>query len=205
MKRASLFFRNHLFGLLCLMLALSACHDEEFQPRNRGYFRFELPKHSYQKFSEPGFPFYFEYPVYGTTVKDTLFFDKKPENPYWMNVEFPQWGGKIYLTYKAIPNQDGYYKMLNDVYRMTSTHEKKADYIKDPVINIPQKKMHGLIFDVGGNAASALQFYVTDSTKHFLRGALYFDVTPNADSLKPVNAFMREDVIHLINSLEWTR
>jgi gliding motility-associated lipoprotein GldD len=196
---------HYLILTFSIFGCLVSCQQEEFQPKNRGYFKFDLPKHTYQKFNEPGFPFRFDYPTYGKTVKDTLFFDQKAENPYWMNIEFPQWGGKIYLTYKNIPNQASFYKMLNDVYKITATHEKKADYINDPVINIPKKKMHGFIFDVAGNAASSLQFYVTDSTQHFLRGALYFDVAPNSDSLKPINEFMRQDVNYLINSLEWTR
>jgi gliding motility-associated lipoprotein GldD len=122
-----------------------------------------------------------------------------------MNIDFDQWGGKIYLTYKQIKNNDHFYSMLRDIYKITEQHEKKADYIRDPKISIPDKKVYGYLFDVGGNAASALQFYVTDSTDHLLRGALYFDVTPNADSLKPINEFLRQDVVYLINSLSWTK
>jgi gliding motility-associated lipoprotein GldD len=193
------------FYLFFLLICLSACQEEEFQPKNRGFFKFDLPKHSYQQFSAADFPYRFNYPTYGRAVKDTLFFSKVPENPFWMNIDFPQWGGKIYLTYKSIPNKDAFYKMINDAYHMTSAHEKRADYIKDPVINLPEKKVYGMFFDIGGDAASATQFFVTDSNKHFLRGALYFDVSPNADSLKPINEFMRQDLTYLINSLEWTK
>jgi gliding motility-associated lipoprotein GldD len=64
-------------------------------------------------------------------------------------------------------------------------------------------KVYGLIYDIEGNTASSLQFYVTDSTKHFIRGALYFNVRPNIDSVKIVLEFLKKDVLHLIQTLQW--
>jgi gliding motility-associated lipoprotein GldD len=196
---------KNLLAFIAIVLISTACnYDDDGFPKPRGYYRVQLPKHSYQLFTEAGFPYSFEYPTYGHTVKDTLFFDKAPENPYWMNIDFdnPNLGGKIYLTYKEIKSDADFLKMLDDTYRMTGAHDKKADYINDPEFNTPNN-VHGVFFDVGGNAASALQFYATDSHKHFLRGALYFSVTPNADSLKPANQFLRKDVEHLIKTLKW--
>jgi gliding motility-associated lipoprotein GldD len=87
---------------------------------------------------------------------------------------------------------------------MSHYHTKRADYINEPEFHTANN-VHGIYYDVGGNAASAFQFYATDSTKHFLRGALYFDTTPNVDSLKPVNQFLRADIEHLIQTLKWTK
>jgi gliding motility-associated lipoprotein GldD len=172
-------------------------------PKIRGYSRVVLPAHQYQTFNDASFPFSFEYPSYGNTIKDTILPGLKPDNPYWMNIEFPQWGAKVYLTYKPIRNNpQTLYAYLKDTYTMSDAHEKKAAYIKEPEFNTPNK-VHGVLFDVGGNTASALQFYATDSTQHFIRGALYFDVSPNADSLAPINAFLRADVEYMIKSLKW--
>ncbi|HEY6976996.1 MAG TPA: hypothetical protein VH396_11955, partial [Chitinophagaceae bacterium] len=155
----------------------------------------------YTLFNEPGFPYSFEYPVYAKIVKDTSFFGDSPENPWWINVEFPQFNGRVYISYKII----GKYKLdklLNDAFNLTNKQSVKASYINDSLINTPLN-VHGMFFKVSGDVATANQFFLTDSTKNFLRGALYFDTTPNQDSLKPVNDFLVQDLMHLINTFRW--
>jgi gliding motility-associated lipoprotein GldD len=139
--------------------------------------------------------------VYGKIIPDTNFFGEKPENPYWINIDFPSLGGRIYVSYKIIGPNQTLDKLIEDTYEMTAFHTKKADYIADMVFDT--LNVHGIFYNVTGNAASAYQFYATDSVKHFLRGALYFDVTPNADSLKPVNEFLKTDMEHMIGTLRW--
>ncbi|MCX8470185.1 MAG: hypothetical protein ORN55_00265 [Chitinophagaceae bacterium] len=190
--------------LLIAMASIASCEYDDYTPKPRGYYRVQLPEKKYTQFSDPAFPYQFEYPTYGKTVNDTVFFDKKPENPYWMNIEFERLGAKIYLTYKSINGQSDLASLIEDCYKMTSAHDKKADYIEDPTFHTANN-VNGVFFEVGGNAASALQFFATDSVHHFLRGALYFNVTPNADSLKPANQFLRADVEHLIKTLKWTK
>ncbi len=190
---------------LLLLIALSACNEEQFTPKIRGYSKVELPKHQYQKFEEPGFPYSFEYPVYSKIVRDSIMKGVVADNPYWMNIEIANWGAKVYLTYKEIRNdKKRFYSFIKDTYEMSNAHEKKAAYINEPEFSTANN-VHGVIFDVGGNTASALQFYVTDSVQHYVRGALYFDVTPNADSLAPMNAFLRADVEHILKSLKWNK
>jgi gliding motility-associated lipoprotein GldD len=185
-------------------LVVLSCREETYIPKPRGYFNIDLPLKKYQLFEQPGYPYSFEMPVYGTIRKDTLFFNQKAENPWWINVQFPDLGGTIYLSYKEIKGQNTLVKLLEDSYQMSHYHTKRADYINEPEFHTPNG-VHGLYYDVGGNAASAFQFYATDSVKHFIRGALYFDTTPNADSLKPVNVFLRADIVHLVESLKWTK
>ena len=186
-----------LYG--CFFLLLAACNSD-YTPKPRGYFRIEFPEHSYQSFDQAGFPYSFQYPVYGKIIRDTAFFGDKPENPYWINIDFPRFNARIYISYKQVENN--FEKLREDAYKMTYKHSYKASSIDDSLINTPLG-VHGVFFNVGGNAATAKQFFVTDSTRHFLRGALYFDTTPNADSLSIVNAFLQEDMNHLINTLQW--
>lgn len=200
--------KKGLFYLLpaAALLQLTACEPSSFVPKPRGYARIQLPERKYQLFDEPGFPYSFEYPVYAKVVKDTQFFDARPENPFWVNLEFPELGGKVYMTYKSIDNQrNTFSNLVEDAYKLSVYwHSKKADYIYDSVImGTRHPHVHGVFYTVGGNAATANQFYVTDSTQNFLRGALYFDVAPNADSLMPVNNFLKEDMWHLIETLKW--
>lgn len=189
-----------LSGLAFAFLLFTACNSD-YMPRQRGYFKIPLPKHEYQVFDAPGYPYTFEYPVYASIAQDTTFFEDKPENPYWINIDFPQFHGRVYISYKQIGAQT-FDKLRDDAYKMTHKHTLKATSIADSLMETPNGVM-GIFFHVGGNAATSRQFFLTDTVKHFLRGALYFDTTPNADSLSDVNNFLEEDMKHLINTFKW--
>lgn len=191
-------------SLFCLLL-LASCGEETYIPKPRGYYKIDLPKKSYRLFDQATYPYRFEYPVYAEVEKDSMFFDEKTENPWWINITMKSLNAKIYISYKEINAKNALSSLLDDSYKLSHYHSKKASYINEKQIFHTGNHVHGLFYDVGGNAASALQFYATDSIHHFLRGALYFDATPNVDSLKPINDFLRKDVEHLINTLTWTR
>ena len=194
-KKLILFFSLGLFF---------SCSEEDYVPKPRGYYQIYLPEKEYISFSKPDYPYSFEYPVYGNIEKDTLFFNEKTENPWWININFKDLGGKIYISYKEINSTHSLAKLLEDSYQMSHYHTKRADYINEPEFHTANN-VNGIYYDVGGNAASSFQFYATDSQRHFLRGALYFDTTPNVDSLKPVNQYLRKDIEHLIQTLKWTK
>lgn len=177
-----------------------ACNSD-YTLKRRGYYKIDLPKHEYRLFDQPGYPYTFEYPVYATVVKDSTFFEGRPENDYWINIDFPRFNGKIYISYKEVGRND-FNKLVNDAFEMTYKHTSKATEITDSAMVTPQG-LSGVFFHVGGNAATAKQFFISDTVKHFLRGALYFDATPNEDSLSIVNDFLQADMKHLINSLRW--
>lgn len=189
------------FLLPFFVLAVLAACNSDYTIRKRGYYQIDFPKHEYKVFDQPGYPYTFEYPVYAQVVKDTSFFDGKPENDYWINVDFPQFNGKIYMSYKEIGKNE-LTKLVNDAFQMTYKHTQKATEITDSAMRT-SNGISGLFFNIGGNAATAKQFFVTDSVNHFLRGALYFDASPNEDSLTIVNQFLQEDMKHLINTLKW--
>jgi len=187
---------------MAVMLSAISCNSG-YTPKPRGYFNISFPPKKYQLFNQPGYPYTFEYPVYGTIVQDTSFFGDTPENPWWINIDFPRFAGKIYISYKQI----GAYKLdklVNDAYNMTNKHTVKAYSIDDSLIASPYG-VHGVFFKVGGDVATANQFFLTDSTTNFIRGALYFDATPNQDSLAPVNDFLKKDMQHLINTFRWKK
>lgn len=177
-----------------------ACNST-YTPKPTGYFKINLPAHQYQVFQEPGYPYAFQYPKYAQIVHDSSFFDDKPENPWWINIDFPIFGAHIYISYKEI-GKNSFEKLLTDAYKMTFKHSYKATAIEDSIFKT-SNGISGVFFRVGGNAATANQFFVTDSTKHFLRGALYFDTAPNEDSLSVVNAFLLQDMKHIVNTFQW--
>lgn len=195
--------------------------NSAYTSKKRGYYKLELPaKHQYQKFDKEGFPYSFEYPVYGAIIQDSTYFDSTPENPYWINVDFPQYGGRIFLSYKQIGGRttmkvkgaDGKYKdstavnefdrMVADAFKLTNKNDVVSTSIKEIPVNTPNN-ISGMFFKVGGNAATAMQFFLTDTAKNFIRGALYFNTTPNSDSIKPVQDFLQVDIEHLINTFKW--
>jgi gliding motility-associated lipoprotein GldD len=190
--------------ILLLILALAACKPETYTPKPRGYFQVEFPARGYQQFNDAGFPYSFEYPKYGKITNDTSYAGHTPENPYWINIDFEDLGGRVYVSYKTITAAQPLSQLVEDAYTMTyKAHDKKADYIEPVVFHNDSAHVHGLLYNVGGNAASAYQFFATDSVKHFIRGALYFNTTPNADSLKPMNDFLFEDIKHMMETTRW--
>lgn len=189
------------FLFIAVLLAVAACNsDYTYKPR--GYYKIDFPKKEYRTFNQPGYPYTFEYPAYAQIIKDTTFFDQQPENPYWINIDFPQFSGRIHISYKDV-QKNSFDSLVEDAFTLSyKQHTYKASAIDPEPFTTPHN-LNGVYFDLKGNTATANQFFVTDSTRHFLRGALYFAATPNEDSLRPVNNFLRQDVQHLINTLQW--
>lgn len=192
--------RTLLFSTLAALLLVACNSDYVIKPR--GYFKIDFPKKEYRRFDQPGYPYTFEYPTYGQVVKDSLFFEQATENPYWINIDFPQFGSRIHISYKEI-GRNNFDSLVNDAFTMSyKQHTYKASAIEPEPFTTPNG-LEGVYFSLKGNTATANQFFVTDTTRHFLRGALYFAATPNEDSLRPVNDFLRQDLQHLINTLQW--
>jgi gliding motility-associated lipoprotein GldD len=207
------------FVLSFIILALAACNST-YTSKKKGYFNIEFPQKQYVLFDDPAVPYSFEYPSYARIVTDSTYFDSTPENPFWRNIDFPQFNARIFLSYKIIGGRatykikqpDGTYKdssginyfdkMVNDAFNLTNKNEAVASFIGDSVFTT-KNGVSGVNFTVKGNAATSRQFFMSDTGKNFIRGALYFDTTPNADSLKPVLDFLQTDINHLINTFRW--
>jgi gliding motility-associated lipoprotein GldD len=186
-------------ALITLMFV--SCRPNTPIPKPKGYFRYEFPEHAYQTFDSTSFPFTFEYPVYGKVTEDANL-NRAENSPYWINVTFPQWDATIYLSYKEITTENTLDKLVAESYKLSSKHDVRADYINTPQFKT-RNGLSGVFYNVGGNAASAYQFFITDKTKHFLRGALYFNVPPNADSLMPATEFLKKDMEQLVETLRF--
>lgn len=194
--------KNNLIFLVIPALLFSGCREVAV-PKPRGHFRIDMPQHSYTTFEglhdeNQNSPFTFEYPVYGN-----LSFNAEYENEKgWFNIEFPAYRAKLYMTYRNIDHD--FEELMEQTYQMNvKNHISKADAISERYFNDEENKIYGILYDLKGNTATAVQFYLTDSTKHFIRGSLYFASEPDADSLEPVISYFREDIIHLIETLRW--
>lgn len=188
-----------LFVLSFFFLLLTISCKKEYIPKPRGYFRINFPEKAYIKMDSAALPFRFEIPVYSKLVPD----NERLAEPYWVDLKIPQNKAEVNLSYKSVNNN--LLKLTEDARTMAYKHSIKADAINERVFVNTEKKVYGIIYLIDGNSASPLQFYLTDSTKHFLRGALYVREVPNIDSIRPVIQFLTPDIIHLIETTEWTR
>ena len=177
---------------LLFTIGLTSCESESF-PKPKGYCRIDLPAKKYQHYNSP-YPYTFDYPIYSNII------DYKTDS-CWINIVFPTLNGKIHISYKNVKHNIA--KHLEDTRTLAYKHTIKADAIGETPYYNNEKKVYGILYEIKGNAASSLQFFLTDSTEHFIRGALYFEARPNKDSLAPVIDFLKKDVIHLIETLEW--
>lgn len=181
--------------LLIPIFVFFSCEEQAPVPKPKGYFRIKLPEKKYVKFDKIC-AYTFETPIYSRI--DTT---PSAKEPCWINIHYPTFDATLHLSYKPVKNNLPAY--LEDARTLTYKHTAKASDIEEILIKQPENKVYGIIYDVKGNAASSLQFYVTDSTKHFLRGALYFNTAPNYDSIQPVLEFLNKDVERFIQTLQW--
>lgn len=180
-----------------------SCKEQTYTPKPKGYYRIDFPKKEYKRFKMPVCPYSFEIPTYATVVYDSIFFDDTTTHPCWIDIDIPKLAGEIHISYKAIGGENSLAKLVDDAYKLAYKHTIKAEYIDESVISKPESHVSGILYEIGGNAASNIQFYVTDSTTNFVRGSLYFGTLPNKDSLAPVIKFVREDLVHMLSTLQW--
>ena len=181
---------------LIAFVFLIGCGSDYF-PKPRGYYRIDLPKKEYRHLDSI-YPYTFDYPLYSFISQD----QHSPNEKNWINLNFKDFKGSLHLSYKRIDGNLN--KYMEDSRTMAFKHIPKASAIDNRLIINEESRVFGLIYEISGSgAASPYQFFVTDSVTHFLRGALYFNMVPNNDSLAPVIDFLKQDIEHLIQSFEW--
>ncbi|WP_090991601.1 gliding motility lipoprotein GldD [Pedobacter insulae] len=186
--------------VLCLLLGvIVGCGGEQVNtPKPKGYFRIKFPEKSYRTYISDA-PFTFDYPAYATITKDT----DADARPFWNNLDFPQFNGRLHLTYHGVFSEQNYNKMTEAARTLAMKHTIKASAIDQKLINYPDKKVYGIYYEIEGNTASSVQFFLTDSAKHYFRGALYFNEAPQYDSIQPVIKFIKKDIDRMIETFKW--
>ncbi len=192
-----------LFVCGALALLLSACEEYVPVPKPRAFPRVIYPEKAYQPFDQHYCNFSFDMPKYAVIERDTTFFEDKPKSDCWFNVNVPALNAQIYCSYYPITGRERFDELVQDAFTMAQKHNIKASYIEEIPVHRPADHVHGIIFSIEGAAASSYQFFVTDSTRNFLRGALYFNTQARPDSLAPVLAFMKQDVDRMVETIKW--
>jgi len=180
------------------IFGMQSC-DSDYTPKPRGYFRIALPEKKYILLDSI-YPYTFEYPAYAKITNDPI----SPEEKNWINIEMPVFHGRLHISYKPLTDKSSLIKYNEDSRTLALKHMPKASGIRQIAISDPSRKVYGLVYEINGlSAASPYQFYLTDSTNHWLRGSLYFDVIPNNDSLSPIIDFVKLDIQHLFETINW--
>jgi gliding motility-associated lipoprotein GldD len=179
--------------LISLLFAFSGC-DDSFSPKPSGYFRFDLPNHEYQK-HESDCGISFDIPTYAKVYPG--------DQDCWMNLFIAPIQATVHISVNQV--DDNLDQFLEDAQELVYKHTSKSEGIKQSLFEDNIKRVHGMLYELSGEPASAVQFYATDSTDHFIRGALYFYSAPNSDSLAPLVEFATEDIRQLISSIEWAK
>ncbi|MBE7178738.1 MAG: gliding motility lipoprotein GldD [Mucilaginibacter polytrichastri] len=187
------------FALLFFALFAGACSGgPDASPKPRGYFRISFPEKKYQDY-KGGCPFSFRYPAYAVIAQDS----NRNARPCWLNMDLPQFSGSVHLSFYPVTSKKIFNELVEDAHTFVFKHTVKATAIDEANIAYPQKKVYGIYYTINGNAASSVQFFLTDSTKHYLRGALYFNEEPRLDSIQPVLDFVKQDIDTMIHSFRW--
>lgn len=184
-------------AVVLLAFLLFSCAEETPTPKPLGYFRIDLPAASYGAKEPLHCPFKFPLSDFGR-----LEYTSSPIDPKcWFNLSYPVLDATIYFTYKEV--NGNLRELIEESRSLTYEHQVKANRIREKAVSDTARSVYGLVYDLGGAVASPIQIYLTDSTTHFLRGSLYFNARPNPDSINPVLDFIRQDLDHLVNELEW--
>ena len=189
------------FTLPCLMVAVLmtvvAC-DRDYLPKPLGYNRLELPDPVYRSLPD-SLPYIFEYSKHARLLADTSAINER----FWIEIYYPNIKSNIHITYKPLKGNGQLLKeFLDDAYTLTAKHQIKA-YAINEVITVTPSGKTAVIAELEGEVPSQFQFTVTDSSRNFLRGALYFNTQVKNDSLAPAIEYMKRDMMHIINTLEW--
>ena len=192
-------FGQRLAWLGALALGLTACTaTPDFTPKPKGYNRIVLPPHRYRALLG-GHPYTFAYSQFAVVKRDSSYMAQ----PHWLNIYYPQLHANVQITYMDVARDRRLYnKMMEDARKLTGKHQVKATAIDERVLKMPNG-MRASVFELQGEVPSQFQFYTTDSTKHFLRGALYFQTATANDSLAPVIEYVKTDMVRMLNTLKY--
>lgn len=185
-------------GMMVAMLAACGSHNDE-TPKPQAYLRIDLPAHAYTVCDTAALPFTFE-----LSSLARMEWKKANARERWFTITYPKYKGYVFMTYKNISGTKDLRAQVDTSYRFVEGHFAHSSGVDENRFVDRPHRLYGTTYRLKGqNVASSYQFWMTDSNRHFLRGALYIDCTPNNDSLAPVLEYMQADIDHLMESVRW--
>lgn len=195
------------FALVIASLCLTACGDGAVPlPKPRSYPKVDFPERAYENVTTEYCSFSFDKPATASIVREDLFFDRVPPDSCWFDLQLdPGLNGSIHFSYYPLEGYDDFERLRDEAFELVGVHNERASDIEEVIFHRDVADVHGIAFDIAGPAASPFQFFLTDSTNHFLRGALYYNAAVQPDSLRPIIDYTKEDIIRLMETLEWAK
>jgi gliding motility-associated lipoprotein GldD len=187
-----------IMSLVLLAVGLYSC-ESNWLPKPPGYNRIELPRHEYQRL-EQGYPYQLDFSVHSRVEADSF----NLEETEWINLNYKEFGAKVHLTYKKIDQSTDFKTLSNDAFNLTAKHQIKAYGIEEAILLTPNG-YSAVVAELTGEVPTQFQFFITDSTSNFLRGAVYFNSALKNDSLAPIIEYIKIDMAHLINSVNFEK
>lgn len=182
-----------ILAFLVIVFLCISCKNEP-QPKPKAFLALEYPEAEYKKV-DIGCPYTFEINTQAEISPS------RNRVPCWINLDYEEMKGSIFITYQPVKNNLD--SLLADAQKLPLQHTIKADVIEGDIYTNDFHKTYGMFYEVDGDAASQAQFYLTDSTDHFLTGSVYFQSLPNFDSIVPAAEYLKTDMRHLMESLQW--
>lgn len=194
-----------LFLAVCCSFLFTSCGDDVLPiPKPRSYPRVMYPERAYERVTTDYCRFSFEAPVSAGIVREELFFEEAPPDSCWFDLRLDkELNGSIHFSYYPIDSESTWEALRDEAFDLVGVHNDRASDIREIAIHRDEAGVHGVAFDIAGPAASPFQFFLTDSTQNFLRGALYFDTEVRPDSIAPVVEYVKEDIFRLVESFSW--
>jgi len=207
MRASVIFFQTGVIWMILItglfQLGGSGCKEEAIRiPKPRTYPRITFPERNYTEFQQQECPLTFQYPDYMHIIRRDNFFDEKPAHPCWFDLDAPSLGARLHCSYYPIESGKGFDELVTDAFKMADRINQRANYM-DEIRIANGQGLSGLLMEFSGSAASPLHFYMTDSTRHFLKASLYFQSKVIPDSLAPITNYLREDLAVIINSMKF--
>lgn len=197
-------FQGLWLGFVILGLTFISCADRnEATPKPRTYPKVEFPEKKYVEHVVEPCGFSFLKAEYAKVEKDSLFFEEKSDHPCWFDVNFSAFNATIYCSYYEINEKHALDSLIYDSFALVSKHTSKAQFIEEKTIALQNNNGGGLLFKLSGPVASPTQFFLTDSTDNFIRGALYFNNKVNLDSMAVIYNFVNDDIEKMLESFSW--
>lgn len=175
-------------------LGLNACDKKGPAPKPRAYPRIEYPAKEYKEFNIEQCPFTFQLPTYAEV--------REREEPCWFDLYMPTFQARLHCSYIPVNSTTEFEDLVLDAFTIASKINERANYMKESRIKNAQG-VEGLAMTWTGPAASPVHFFLSDTSKHFFKAALYFDSKVQVDSLAPIVSFLQEDIDHMIRTFSF--
>lgn len=186
--------KKNSWYFILLAICFMACDEPFLKPK--GYPQIDFPESTYKPFESC----FFITEIPSISVVDTKI--PNATNPCWFNLIYPEFNATFHCTYHKV--NENLNELIDHSYKIKNNHIQVASNIPETVIRFPENNVGGILFEIQGiSTASPLNFFVTDSTNHFLSGSLYFNHSPNNDSVGPVINYLMKDLKHFVSQINW--